>query len=78
MDAHSRNRGTWCVRAISLAQSLEDDFSGHMTAEERLEVMWSLTCDAWALLGDPIPAYRRDETPIKVLRRTGSGVSIGA
>lgn len=72
MDARGRNRETWRVRVVSLAQSPDDDLRAYTTAEERLEMMWSLTCDAWALLGDPIPAYRRGETPIKVLRRTGS------
>jgi len=37
-------------------------------AEQRLASMWELVEQAWALAGRTIPDYRRDETPVRILR----------
>lgn len=33
-----------------------------------LGMMWQLARDAWILAGSPIPAYRREETPVRLIR----------
>ncbi|HYG65401.1 MAG TPA: hypothetical protein VEL74_22660 [Thermoanaerobaculia bacterium] len=41
--------------------------SANTTAVERLEMIWPLTVDAWALAGRIIPDYPRHEAPIRVI-----------
>lgn len=40
------------------------------TAAERIAAVGELTCTAWRLAGKPIPDYPREETPVRLLRRT--------
>jgi hypothetical protein len=35
---------------------------------ERVAMVWTLTLDAWAMSGEPIPDYRRDHAPGRVTR----------
>ena len=71
-DESRARRGSWPVRKFRLGSEPSDDLSDSTTAEERLEMMWPLTLEAWLLSGKPIPDYRRDETPIRVVRRESS------
>ena len=57
-------RRSWPVRVFRLGEEPPDDLSGSTTAEGRLAMVWSLTLEAWALAGLPMPAYARHETPI--------------
>lgn len=38
------------------------------TPAERLAMMWPLSVEAWLLSGRPLPEYRREEMPGRVLR----------
>ena len=37
------------------------------TAEERVAMVWPITCDVWAMSGREMPAYERKEMPVRVL-----------
>jgi hypothetical protein len=58
------DRGSWPVRVYRLGEAPGDDLSRETTATERLAMMWSLTLEAWALAGRPLPTYARSETPL--------------
>jgi hypothetical protein len=63
-------RGDWEVRKFRLGEEPSDDLRAHTTAEERLQMMWSLALDAWASAGRQVPDYDRREAPVrKFLRR---------
>ena len=64
--ARAASRRTWPVRLVALGAEPRDDLSRSTTPEERLEMVWSLTVDAWALCGRPMPAYPRAETPVRL------------
>lgn len=61
-------RRTWPVRAFRLGREPSEDLSFSTTALERLEMIWPLTVDAWALAGQAIPDYPRHQAPIRVIR----------
>ena len=67
-----RARADWPVRKFRLDEEPVDDFSTY-TVEERLAMTWQMTCDAWASAGLPMPAYSRNEMPIRVIRKTSAG-----
>jgi hypothetical protein len=60
-------RKSWPVRAFRLGNEPGEDLSAGTTAAERLEMIWPLTVDAWALAGRTIPNYPRHEAPIRVI-----------
>ncbi len=63
-------RRYWSVRKYRLGEEPSDDLSDTTTAEERLQMMWRLTVDAWALSGKRLPDYDRSKAPVhKFLRR---------
>lgn len=66
--ARAAARAHWRVRRFVLGEEPTGDLRATTTAEERIEMMWALTIDAWALAGKALPTYTREETPI-VLRR---------
>lgn len=68
--ANARKR--WPVNKHRLGEEPSDDLSDSTTAEERLRMMWQLAVDAWKLTGKPIPDYKRDEAPVRKLRRKAS------
>lgn len=37
------------------------------TAEERVAMVWPITCDVWALSGREMPTYERKDMPVRVL-----------
>ena len=73
-SSRSYNRGVsdrarWPVRRFPLGAEPGDDLSATTTPAERIAMVWTLTLEAWAVAGRPLPVYRRDETPVRVLRR---------
>lgn len=71
MDARERAeaRRSWPVRVYRLGDEPRDDLSATTTPEERLAMVEELTALSWELARLPIPSYRREETPIRVVRR---------
>ena len=63
------SRATWPIRKFRLGEEPGDDLRASTTAEERLAMMWTLACDAWAAAGRPIPDYERSEAPIRIIRK---------
>jgi len=61
------DRSRWPVRKFALGSEPGDDISAETTAEERLEMVWQLTLEAWSLAGLPLPTYTRSETPVRVV-----------
>jgi hypothetical protein len=59
-------RSTWPVRRFELGHEPPDDLSATTTPEERLEMVWTLTLESWALSGREIPAYTRAEIPVTI------------
>jgi hypothetical protein len=64
-----RDRSTWPVRKFRLGEEPSDDLSHATTAEERLAMVWTLTLEAWALLGEPLPEYTRETMPVRKFMR---------
>ncbi len=50
------------------ARTPPDDLPATTTAAERVEMVWQVTLDAWALAGRTIPDYPRNEAPVRVIR----------
>jgi hypothetical protein len=61
-------RQSWPIRVYRLGEEPDDDLSETTTASERLGMMWQLAVDAWASMGQPIPDYPREKTPIHAIR----------
>ena len=64
------DRDGWPVRVYKLGEEPGDDLSGTTTAEQRLAMMWPLALEAWGLTGRPLPDYKREEAPVRVLEAT--------
>ena len=65
-------RQSWPVRKYRLGSEPSEDLSDSTTAEQRLEMMWPLTLEAWSLSGEPLPDYVRSEAPVRRFRRAAS------
>ena len=61
-------RRTWPVRLVALGAEPQDHVDRFATPEERLAMVWSLTVEAWALSGRPMPNYPRAATPLRLCR----------
>lgn len=61
-------RASWPGVKLPAATTTSDDLSATTTAAERIAMVWRLTLDAWALSGRPIPDYRREDAPGRVIR----------
>jgi hypothetical protein len=59
------NRQSWPIRKFRLGSEPGPDLSAITTPEQRLEMVWPLTLEAWALTGRPIPKYSRSEIPVR-------------
>lgn len=59
-------RQTWTATLTTTQQAVVAVVA---TPAERLASMWSLSMDAWALSGQPIPDYDRAHMPGRVIRR---------
>ena len=62
-------RKSWPVRKYRLGSEPGDDLSETTTPRERLEMMWPLALEAWALTGQPLPDYTRASTPVRIIRQ---------
>ena len=67
-EQRRRARAAWPVRKFRLGEEPADDMAG-TTVEERVEMVWQLTLDAWSSAGREIPTYRRSEMPVRVLHK---------
>jgi hypothetical protein len=67
--SRAESRRAWPVRKYRLGEEPSDDLSGSTTPAQRLEMMWPLALEAWALTGRPLPDYSRDQTPVRRFRR---------
>lgn len=61
------------MRRYKLGEEPGDDLTATTTAEERLDMVWRLTLDAWASAGLPMPDYTREQTPGRVIRPGSAG-----
>jgi hypothetical protein len=63
------DRSHWPVRKMTLAEARDfDDDLMHLTADERVAMMWQLALNGWALKGEPVePRLPRDVE--RVIRR---------
>jgi hypothetical protein len=63
------------VRRYRLGEEPRDDLSLTTTVEERLEMVETLSVEAWTLTGRPFPSYARHEIPVTLrpLRRPEPG-----
>ena len=70
-DAEQRRaaRASWPVVRVALRDE-RPDFVESGTPSERIAMVHQLTLDAWAMAGLPIPDYRRDAAPGRIVRRT--------
>lgn len=50
-----------------------DDLTAISTPSERVAMVWRITLDAWAAMGEAIPDYPRGEAPGRVIRRHEQG-----
>jgi hypothetical protein len=60
-------RANWPIRKLALADEAAPDLSA-LTPSERIALVWRLTRDAWAFKGEPLPNYRRQDAPGKIIR----------
>lgn len=54
------------IRMRGLRDAPEPGLSASTTPEERLSLVETLTREAWALAGGPLPTYARSEAPVCV------------
>lgn len=66
--SRAASRRTWPVRLVALGAEPQDHVDRLATPEERLAMVWSLTVEAWALSGRPMPNYPRTATPLRLCR----------
>jgi hypothetical protein len=76
-EARAAARAAWPVRRYRLGEEPADDLQARTTAEERLAMVDELTRQAWELSRLPLPDYRREETPIRVLPLDAEGRASG-
>ena len=58
------SRESWPIRRCRLGEEPRDDLSLTTTAQQRLEMVESLSMEAWRLTGKPFPSDARSETPV--------------
>jgi hypothetical protein len=68
MRSRAASHRTWPVRLVALGSEPPDDIDRSTTPEERLAMVWSLTVEAWAVSGRPMPTYPRTATPVRLCR----------
>jgi hypothetical protein len=65
-SSRAATRRTWPVRLVALGSAPRDRLDGSTTPEERLAMVWTLTLEAWALSGRPMPEYPRAASPVRL------------
>lgn len=66
--ARALARKTWPMVVHTLADEPSEDLSHTTTVEERLAMLWPLAKDAWAIMGQPLPQYERQNMPGRIFR----------
>lgn len=67
-DGDDRDRRRRIRRSTLREQGSETDLDG-TTAEERINMVWQLTLDAWAFMGKPVTDDRMQRDLIRIRRR---------
>jgi hypothetical protein len=62
-------RRAWPLRLVALGSAEQGSLDRSTTPEERLEMVWTLTLEAWALSRRPVPSYTRASSPLRLCRR---------
>ena len=58
------------IRKCHLSEEgVDDDEVARMTPEERMELVWPLTVDAWAIMGEDIVEFRLPRHVVRVIRQ---------
>lgn len=72
MDEAQRKaaRANWPITKVPLTAEQPPDVSA-LSPSERFGLVWTLTQNAWALSGQPMPSYARSEIPIHFVRGKG-------
>ena len=65
-ESRATERRHWPVQVHRLGEEPDEDLTATTTAEERLDMMWTLAMDAWSHTGQPLPRYARADLPIRV------------
>ncbi|HUQ07601.1 MAG TPA: hypothetical protein VM261_34140 [Kofleriaceae bacterium] len=63
----AKARKSWPV-ARARVQDRGSDLLLDVPVAERIAMVWELTLNAYAIRGEPIPAYKRSEAPGRVVR----------
>jgi hypothetical protein len=73
--ARALARASWPVKAIALRdEGIEGPVSlDPRSVSARVASVWSLTLDAWASSGRPLPTYSRSETPGRLVDTRSRG-----
>jgi hypothetical protein len=71
MRKRAAARAAWPGKKVRLEQEEEGADLSSLTPGERIALVWRLTQDAWAFKGEPLPTYRRQETPCRLVRGHG-------
>jgi hypothetical protein len=61
--SRAKARGNLPIRRTKLGDDDDLHLLRTTTSDERLSMMWQLALDAWAMSGQKIPEYPRNETP---------------
>jgi hypothetical protein len=61
-------RASWPISRHRLGES-PSDVLHDVSPADCIAMVWSLTLDAWAAAGRPIPDYARADAPGRLLRR---------
>jgi hypothetical protein len=64
------DRSAWPVRRTTLRGDSGDD-PKILDAEARVAMMWTLTCDAWTFLGEPVVEPRLQRHVVRLVRGRG-------
>lgn len=67
-EERRRARAAWPVRRFRLGEEPLVDERDASTVDERVALVWKLTCEQWAIGNREWPAYRRSEMPGRILR----------
>lgn len=62
-------RESWTVRISKLSEQGKEDDLKALTSGERIEMMWQLALDAWAMKGEPVVEQRLPRHVVRVVRR---------
>jgi hypothetical protein len=70
--ARAARRAGWPGSKSRLGDADDAVSTKATTPSERVAMVWSLTLDAWAMSGKPLPTYTRAEIPGRVVRGRGA------